>query len=179
MDINRILLQLLVESDGKIASKTKIQKEMYFLSKRLNANFGFRPHYYGPYSPDVDKSLDELAGAGFIQVSATSFGVDTNRGFEVLRYDYSLTDSGKRLIDEIGEFPGKSEVHQLVSDLRKVGDPDYLDLSIAAKVLFIRDGNKSNLSDSEIKDTARDLGWNLNVSDIDKAPKILNALGFS
>jgi len=130
------------------------------------------------YSSDVDRALDELSGAGFIRVAANSFGVDVNRGFEILRYDYSLTDSGKRLIDEIGEFQGKSEVRTLETDLKKLGDPDYLDLSIAAKVLFIKDGNQSTLTESEIKKIARDLGWNLNKADIDKAPQILNALGF-
>jgi uncharacterized protein len=179
MNISRLLLQLLAESDGHIESKTKIQKEMYFLSKRLRADFGFRPHYYGPYSPEVDKSLDELSGAGFIQVHANSLGVDFNRGFEILRYDFLLTESGKGLLQEIGDSQEKIEVHSFIADLKRIGDPDYLDLSIAAKVLFIKDTNKATLSEKEIKNTAQKFGWNLNNNDIDKAPKILTALGFS
>jgi uncharacterized protein YwgA len=162
MEVFTAILQLLKESGDKIDSKTKIHKEMFFLSKILKVDFGFRPHYYGPYSPEVEETLDGLSGANFIQVNVTSYGVAGNRGFEVMRYDYSLTESGKRLLEEMGEIPEKEDIHLFVSNLNKVGNPDYMDLSIAAKVLYITNKNNSVIS----------------CKDIDKSSKILNALGF-
>jgi uncharacterized protein len=178
MEIYEAILHLLEESGGRIASKTKIHKEMFFLSKILGDDFGFRPHYYGPYSPKVEESLDALSGANFIQVLENSYGVAGERGFEVMRYDYSLTESGKRLLRQIGNATRQSEIHDFVISLQNIGDPDYMDLSIAAKVLYIIEQNDKARSIVEIENTARDFGWSLKDEDISKAAETLRALGF-
>jgi uncharacterized protein len=178
MEIFEALLHLLNESGGKITSKTKIHKEMFLLSRILNIDFGFRPHYYGPYSPKVEESLDALSGANFIEVTTKSYGVAGGRGFEVMRYDYYLTDSGKKLIQQIGELNEQEKICEFIGKLKSVGDPDYMDLSIAAKVLFIFEQKQRKLSVSDIENTARDFGWNLNDADIEKAIATLRTFAF-
>jgi uncharacterized protein YwgA len=50
MKIRDMLLIILGSTGGAIESKTKIQKLCYFLSVFLEEDFGFKAHYYGPYS---------------------------------------------------------------------------------------------------------------------------------
>lgn len=179
MLVRHIVLKLIGASGNKIESKTKIHKEMYFLSKLMQKDFGFRAHYYGPYSPQVDEALDELFGAGFLVVNANRYGMDYDRGFEKIRYDYVLTASGEKLLVELEEKAAMpSQIADFVQKLKDIGDPDYLDLSIAAKVLFLRDSKDIRLSVDEIKKEARELGWRLREEDIEKATQILRELGF-
>ena len=181
MNIRHVLAMLLHTSGNSISSKTKIQKEMYFLSKLLNDDFAFRAHYYGPYSPMVEQALDELIGAGFLEVKREVYGLDYQRGFEMKRFDYHLTPSGEELAEELEEQHSSevSTISDFVEKMEAVGNPDYLDLSVAAKVFFILDKQGEKMTIDEIKKEARGFGWRINEPDIDKAADILQQLEFA
>lgn len=178
MNIRHILLYLIDISGKKITSKTKIQKQMYFLSIVMKTDFHFKAHYYGPYSPAVDDAIDELIGAGYIDVTTSIFGIDYDRGFEVKRYEYSLTESGKKLLSELGDNGDKQTVRDFLGKLNTLGDPGYLELSIAAKVNFINSMRGSILSATVIKEEAKSLGWRLKKEDITNASNILKEIIF-
>ena len=177
MKVRHLILMLLKASGGNISSKTKVQKEMYFLSLLMNKELGFKAHYYGPYSPAVEEGLDELIGAGFVSMRRETFNI-VNRGFEIQRYDFSITDAGEdlagQLIRENADEYGKTE--ELVKKLKEMSNPDYLNLSIAAKTYFILKKENSPMSTEEIIKKAKNFDWNIGENDIDVAVKILQKL---
>ena len=181
MKIRHVLAILLHASGNSISSKTKIQKEMYFLSQLLNEDFAFRPHYYGPYSPRVEQALDELIGAGFLEVKQKVYGLDYQRGFEMKRFDYSLTPSGDKLAEDLEKkfSNGASTISLFVKKMEDVGNPDYLNLSIAAKVFFILAKQGGQMKINEIEKQASEFDWKINRTDISNAADILKQLGFA
>ncbi len=180
MKARHLILLLLKESGGKIVSKTKIQKEIYFVSLLLGEDFGFKAYYYGPYSLEVEHGLDELVGAGFVNVERDIFGIDTKYGFDIKRYNFSLSDSGKKL----AEIKAKENTNEnaiaksFLEKLRDMGDPDYLSLSIAAKAYFILDKEGKALNKEQIMEIAMQFGWKVNKDDIIIAVNILKTLDF-
>jgi hypothetical protein len=177
MEMRHWVLMLLKASDGSISSKTKIQKEMYFLSLWMKEDFVFRPHYYGPYSPEVEQGLNELIGAGFVNMRRESFGV-VSQGFEIQRYDFSMTDEGKEMADYLKkENPDKySNIEGFIKKLKDMGNPNYLQLSIAAKVYFILHKEGRHMTKSEIIEKAKSFDWNIRENDIYVAVEILQKL---
>lgn len=172
---------LLHISGGKISSKTKIQKEAYFLSLRLNEDYGFKPHFYGPYSPLVDEALDDLASSRFIDINQENYGMYNSQGFEIRRYDYSLTPGGKRLVYQLKNEGDTNydTIEAFVQELEAIGDPDYFDISIAAKVLHIANSYHDGKIDlNRIGDEAKKLGWDIEEENTKKATEILQGLGF-
>ncbi len=54
---------------GEIKGRTKLQKTIYFLAITSGADpheFGFGPHFYGPYSEEVADAVDRLKSLGFV-----------------------------------------------------------------------------------------------------------------
>ena len=84
--IDAILATLAVKrSEDDTASKavqgrTLLQKRIYFLSVLANEDFGFRPHYYGPYSSHVSTSLSALVEADLVEETRIGYGVATGLG---------------------------------------------------------------------------------------------------
>jgi len=180
VNVRHLLMMLFKASGGKVNSKTKIQKEIYLISIKLGIDLKFKPHYYGPYSPEVEQGLDELIGAGFIGMTRKFFGIDIDRGFEFKRYDFEFTESGKKLSellkeDKLDEY---QEIEGFIKELNKMGDPDYLTLSIAAKAYFILDKEDKPMNSNAIKERAILFGWNITDEDIDKAIDILSNFNF-
>ena len=106
------------------------------------------------------------------------FGMDSNRGFEFKRYDFSLTESGKRFA-EILKKKHPEEYKQIkgfARKLREIGDPDYVSLSLAAKAYFILDKAGIAMTDSQILEKAEEFGWNVTEGDITTAVTILEKL---
>jgi uncharacterized protein YwgA len=75
------LLKLLIYARGStmrdnesIPSKTHLQKEMFLLLKETVfqkvEGYKFIPHYYGPFSRDLDSDLNELVASGLVNDSA-------------------------------------------------------------------------------------------------------------
>ena len=178
MKARHLILILLDTLGGKIDSKTKLHKEIYFISLLLNRDIGFKAHYYGPYSPKVEQGLDESIGAGFINMTREVFGMDPNRGFEFKRYDFSLTEPGKRFAEILKKkYPEEhKQVEEFVGKLQEIGNPDYLTLSLSAKAYFILNKEGIAMTDSQIAEKAGEFGWNVTEDDITAAITILEKL---
>ena len=83
---------------GQYAGKPYCKSEGNFLSQLLGLDLGYRPHFYGPYSPVTDESLGEAKALGFVKEEAVGFGQTGDSGFEYRRYDFSLTEDGKQVV---------------------------------------------------------------------------------
>ncbi|RKY88529.1 hypothetical protein DRQ09_02740 [candidate division KSB1 bacterium] len=171
---------LLNKENGKIDSKTKLQKEIYFISLLLKRDIEFKAHYYGPYSIEVETALDELIGAGFVNVKRDIWGIDTRYGFEAKKYEFFLTNSGEKLAKIItDENPNDYEtIEKFVDNLKKIENLNYLTLSIAAKAYFILSKESKSMTVNQIIEKASRFGWNINRRDIDIAVNILKELKF-
>jgi len=171
---------LLKASGEKIESKTKLHKELYFISLLLNKDFGFKAHYYGPYSQEVEQGLDELIGAGFVDVKCDSYGINQKKGFEAKKYEFYLSNVGRKLLDRlIEEYPKENKtIKEFVDNLKDIGDLNYISLSLAAKAYYIIDKEGKSMTYEQIIEKAKAFGWDVDVSNIDEAAKILLKLGF-
>jgi len=176
LKLRDILLMLLRASKNKISGKTKIQKLCYLLSIKTQKEreFQFQAHYYGPYSPAVDFSLSELVGIGFVEEKKSLWAID-NRGFEVVGYDYELTNDGETIADLSKQSDNETykKIENLVKSLNELGNPDYMQLSAASKAYFILKKEGKEMTSDEIKQKAKDFNWDLTTTDINKAVEIL------
>jgi len=178
MKIRHLILMLLKKWGGKIEGKTNLQKQIYFISLLLDKDLGYKPHYYGPYSTEVENSLNELIGAGFVNVTKDIYGIDMTHGFESKRYDFSLTESGKNFSNTLAEEHCEeyNRIKEFVGNLKTIGTPNYLSLSIAAKAYFIIKKENTPLTRTQIQKKAAEFGWKVGENDNDTAIEILKEM---
>ena len=158
------------ENQGSIHGRTLLQKKMYFLAVLSHEEFGFRPHYFGPYSPQVSTSLSALIEAGFVKETRIGYGVQTTFG-EMTRFDYRLTESGLRVVkgdptvlDPYRKQLSKINSSEIASDLET--------MAIAAKVHFVIPPERE-VTINEIKKEAQSLGWTVPDASIDEVIEYL------
>ncbi|MXY21962.1 MAG: hypothetical protein F4Y49_11585 [Dehalococcoidia bacterium] len=172
MSVNDAILAIL--ADESTHGRTMLQKKMYFLSVLANENFGFRPHFFGPYSSQVSTSLSALGEADFVKETRMGYGIPTNFG-EMSRYDYDLSDSGKEVVGNRPEIKSRySEYLDRINDSGVASDINTI--SIAAKVHFIL-SDQGEATSSQITEQAESLGWNVSGRDIRRVVQSLESLG--
>ena len=169
MNIKEAILILLNSGDKIVRGRTMVQKRLYFFEvlteERLTGrNFGFSPHYYGPYSSLVSVELDSLVASGLVEGKANVTGLSNVFG-QVIRHDYSLTEEGQELADAVlREYPSAAEEFDRIT-ATPVGR-NISEISAAAKVHFVVSSRKREISESEISEAAQRLGWSLNKTQI-------------
>lgn len=170
---NKFVLLLLDAYGGNISGKTVFQKRAYFISILMGRELDYRPHYFGPYSPDIDEGISYNTSLGFIDEMTQGFGAVDSEGFEVKRYDYRITDDGKEIAKELKRLfsTETQQIREFKKKLDQAGDTgDYISLSIAAKTYFIGKRKGSRVTSDEIKTEANLLGWkNISEQAIEKA----------
>ena len=181
MLLRNSILMLLDAFDGSIRGKTLLQKRLFFLQELLSEPLpmGFRAHYFGPYSDTISEEVGMLRSSGLVEEAAQSFGTIDPRGFERSRYDYRLTEDGKAAVAFLKlRYPEEAQcVQEAVARLRSAGDPDYMELSIAAKAYFIlRNAGDETLELSDVAKEAKKFGWDVTEQQIKKAAEFLQKL---
>ena len=158
---------------GVVRGRTLIQKKMYFLSVLADEDFGFRPHFYGPYSSMVSTALGTLIEADFIEETRFPYGISTDFG-EMNRFDYSLSESGQCVVSQRPEVV--SPFRPYVDKINDSGiASDINTISIAAKVHFIlADQGESTIV--QIRKQADNLGWNISRQSVDRVVAYLEGL---
>lgn len=173
-----IVLLVIEEAGGSVQGKTLLQKRIYFLSLSLDLKLGYRPYYYGPYSPIVDDALGDLKGLRFVEERERGFRAVNEEGFKVKRYDYELTDDGKLIVERIKKrYPDERErIVQALQDIRQAGEPDYNTLSVAAKAHFILSSQGEPMTAEEIINVARQFNWKISEDEFREAASFLEKL---
>lgn len=179
MTLRTTLLLMLAAWGSDMRGRTFLQKNAYFMSKLLGDDFGFRSHYYGPYSPKIEFALGELRGMGIVSESVSVFGTVDAAGFQRRRYDYGLTEDGKIVANAIRNDL-KPEYEAIEAAVKKIkqagGNLDYLSLAVAAKTHFVISGGDSNLSEKDVVDRAEGFGWEVNQKQVGQATEFLGRL---
>lgn len=179
MTAENLILLILAQEGGRLSGKTLLQKRAYFVSEILDFRLGFRPHYYGPYSDTIDSGIAQCKALGFVQEQTQGFGI-VNNGFEVMRYDYSLTEDGKKVVEflKMENSEDCQRVSECLTALAKAGDfSDYVTLSIAAKTFLILKQTSAPMMGEEIRKAAGRLNWTISPESLQKAIDFLNNAG--
>ncbi len=180
MDLRYIVLSLLANEDNKsIQGKTLLQKKIYFIGILVNEDFGYKPHYYGPFSAKVDEALDDLIAARLVREHIEKFTAIDEYGFGMRRYNYTITDDGEMVFNEeiVNKLPQYESIKKTVEQIESAGKLEYFDLSIAAKAYYILRKENRPKTNSQIINEARSLGWNIEESHLKKAVSFLGKLG--
>ena len=159
-----LFLIMLDHAGGTIAGKTLAQKRAYFVGVLLGTDIGFSPHYYGPFSAELDASVGSCKALGFARQDVST---------------YSLTEDGRKVVANL-EAKESSEVGKVRAALDRIhqaGDDDYFRLSIAAKALCIIREKEGGARPNDVVDAARQFGWELSSEQVHDACAFLRKLG--
>jgi uncharacterized protein YwgA len=160
--------------NGDMRGKTLLQKRLYFISVMLGIDMGYEAHYYGPYSEKVANLNSELKSLGWVSESSSAWGYD-QRGFEMARHDFKLTESGARLVERrtLAQQQTWSQVQKAAGIVRQAGDLDYMELSIAAKAYFVLNKLDGKAELSDIAEMLPKFGWSVSKEQLEKATNFL------
>lgn len=141
MEVREVLpLALLFAADDhRIKGRTRFQKLAFLAGKQLEERgislYDFVPYDYGPYSKDLQETIDKLVSEGLVRVRKTqTYGGDD-------RYDYRLTEKGRRsfernLPDEEMVFnePSLKTVYSVAKDI--VGSYNDMPISNLLDIVY-------------------------------------------
>lgn len=96
MDLDQLLapLQLIEAHGGAIAGRTRVQKLMFLVQEEGTGSkpFNYIAYDYGPYSKDLQNSLNTLVDLGLLEEKPGSGRSDSTY------YTYQITAPGKQFI---------------------------------------------------------------------------------
>jgi uncharacterized protein YwgA len=173
------LLCMIDATGGKIRGRTLLQKRAFFVTELLgdDYNLKFDAHYYGPYSATVEGTVTQLKNLGFLEEASTGFGMLSD-GFEVRRYDYYLTEDGQQLLQKLRGSQDYEKIKRATERILSAGDPNYVELSIAAKAYFLlkrKEGKR--MSVAELSRQAEHYKWSISPESIKRATSFLTSVG--
>jgi uncharacterized protein YwgA len=181
MNAMQFVLALIHASGGRsVQGRTLLQKRAYFVSEisGIDPGLKFDAHYYGPYSAVVDGTVTQLKNLGFLEESTTGFGV-VSGGFEMRRYDYKLTRDGLSIVEPITKTAEYGRIRQALEKMADGGDPNYVELSIAAKAYFILRKQQKATSKSELISLAKRFNWSITPESLESGVKFLQNVGLA
>ncbi|MGI0080086.1 MAG: hypothetical protein ACRECH_10725 [Nitrososphaerales archaeon] len=174
MRTSELILAIVAANGGYIEGKTVVQKIGYFCELRMSVrdNPVFLPHFYGPYSAQVDFELDKLVALGFLEQSTRTTINDRTI------YGYKLTKQGKQVLQSISSSSGSeiAEVTNVVKTCKKYAGLNPLTLSYAAKVHLIAAEAKHPVTENDIIIKAKDIGWKMNEKSVMSGARLLTVL---
>lgn len=170
----------LLACGGEIKGSTKLQKTMYFLGLLTGFidDLDYQPHLYGPHSFEVADAISTLQGIGFASSSVGSMGSVDPQGFEIRRFDYHLTEEGRRAAERKARtYPELwQKLQEGVEHLRLAGNLEYVPLSIAAKASFLV---RQRLAAADDQELAKVFGWPVALEQIRAGLEYLRRLNLT
>lgn len=174
------VLALIDASKGTIPGRTLLQKQALFVSilSGLELDLEFKPHYYGPYSSTLEAALAKVKSLGFVEETSTGYGTDAS-GFEVRRHDFRLTPDGWKIAESLRQKESYQRVAESLQRIRDAGDPNYFELAIAGKALFVLKKKGKPMNRSEIVKEAGTFDWKIDPKQVEKAVSFLERIGLT
>ena len=170
MNLKKAIL-VCVRRAPKKMTRTVIQKVLYFATLQGITRTVYEAHFYGPYSPEVAGTIQDLTSAKFLREREET--LDPNASpWEVRAYKYSLPKNVEEALDSVLTKDDRKDAKVLewvVDTCMKRGSLKPKPISIAAKVLYILHEEKQPLMASEIKKKADELGWKIAEPEIENS----------
>jgi len=154
---------------GSIQGKTNLRKKMYFLGIMLHEDFGYGPHYYGPYSAKVAAANQELKTLGYLWESKAAAGASDASGFEIARHDFRLTPDAQGVIAEkktSGGLGTRGESGPETERSRQTQLHGALDCS---KSLFPPGPARAPAGAADLVRLAHQFGWKVTEDEVERA----------
>ncbi len=172
VDKSTVMILLIEAAGGSVEGRTTLQKWFYFTSVKTNLDFGFVPHFYGPYSETVSRTINDLISSDFL------FEMGRMTRHERIIYTYTLTEDGKNIAKDLKRENKElySKIKEIVDTCTEVVGNNINILSWAAKVYYLLQRQGKQITYGEIKKMGKGLGWQLSEVEIDSAAKLLSAL---
>jgi hypothetical protein len=172
-----VVLILLHECGEVVTGKTILQKLGYFLTFKEGIDLGFSPHFYGPFSRELEQDVELLVLSGLTEEQTTSLGT-TREGLPIGNTRYALTPKGAERAMKVAEaFPQMAEdARALGRSLQARGTVNPRAVSVAAKVHFIARTKQLPLTREEIAHQANELGWQVQPNEVNFAVELLRDL---
>lgn len=181
MDYLDAVLTTIGEAQDENVGRTALQKLIYFASQKEIVEDTYFPHYYGPYSEEVQRTIMSLISRNLAREELESGKVHSTWPFDFKRYIYTPTEDGKqvlRIIEE--EYPSQyKELSEIIETSKKVTGLSFLVLSYAAKVHYILRRKELPMNATEIQMEAKNLGWKLTDVQMEKAVELLQRIGLA
>jgi hypothetical protein len=117
----------------------------------------------------------EIKSLGYVSESSSSWGYD-QRGFEMARYDFRLTEMGERMAARKAEADPVlwDSISKAAAIVKQAGDLDYMELSIAAKAYYVLRELKGVATIEDIAAMLPKFGWKVTPEQLDKATEFLS-----
>lgn len=169
---------MLKHAQGTIRGKTLVHKRAYFLNFLCNLGLEYIPHYYGPFSPELEAAIGRGRALGFVREETVDYGPHRQLGFEVRRFDCALTDDGHVVVEDLVKRKPEEcrKALACLDELARAGDDSYVALSIAAKTHHILRTVGQPLTRTQIVAQASKLNWQVSEEDINGAVEFLKRL---
>lgn len=148
------LLFLLNNVDESGINKTKIMKELFFISKNvpsLETDLAFEKDNYGPNSEKVNILLEEMSQTGLIQSNKKSYR--NKKSFK-----YSIDEYGKKFVDN---ETGNKIDHELIKDMYKLFKDLTVEETLALTYFNYPEMTEESLVKEEIWNQREKLAFNL------------------
>ena len=167
-----VIISMIDAAGGSVEGRTTLQKWCYFASVKTGLNFGYKPHFYGPYSETVSRTANDLITSDFLVERGRMTYHDR------VMYSYALTKDGKSIAGDL-----KAKDQRLYNSVKEVVDicsetvgNNISILSWAAKVYFLLQSKGKEITYGEVKRIGRNMGWKLSENEIESGVKLLVAL---
>jgi uncharacterized protein YwgA len=180
LTVREAVLVVLDAAGGTVEGRTAMQKLSYFAGLAIGEDLGHHAHYYGPYSREVERSLNHAALAEDVTETVERFPDWYGRGPDISKYTYELSDQGRDLVRELRQRNPRaaSEIDTIVKRLLDlVPDQNQHTLSLAAKTDLILSQQRQPIAVGELPDLARKLGWRMESDEVNRAIEVLSQIG--
>jgi len=179
IDLDDLVLAIASAGGGRVDGRTKLQKLGYFVSCLMPMDAGYRPHYYGPYSPDIAATAQSQVSRGLLAERCEVYDDPRFPGHdgEWRRYVYCLTSAGRQALEwRRSQAPDDFDRAQTLAARLLRTNADYTLLSYAAKLYMILLQESRALTLREALDRAHQLGWSMSEQDMQKGAGLLAQL---
>lgn len=174
MDTSDLLLAVVGSPERVIQGRTAFQKTVYFVSVCLHHPLGYRPHLYGPYSPSVQRTINDLVATDFLREEQLS------RSPTATQYLYTLTSDGAKAAAQLRREDSKHvrQIENIVTKCLDVSEGDATVLSWAAKTHFILThvGSREAQSVVHLAAEGKSYGWEIRPEQVRRGAEVLFAL---
>ena len=131
----KLLLKILSEMDSPIHGRTRLQKIVFILRSRFGKfrDYSFSLYYYGPFSTDLAKVLDDLLMEGLVKEKPVELG-------DLTRFDISITREGRESVPSSLAAAGPTLISQMVGVAQRLNNSGLESVIAQAYATAAREG---------------------------------------
>jgi uncharacterized protein YwgA len=139
------LALLYVDGSREIDGATRFQKLIFIAQQEtpLGQPFDYREDKYGPFSPELYATLDELERRNLIEKN-----VRTNRSGNE-KYTYHLTPQGRRAVQDLREKIDEDTFNRILQEAQKV-KTQYNEMPLDRLLRYVYSKYPEYTSESEL-----------------------------